>query len=47
LTTSVRRNVTGNGMIPTEIGPSGVPIVIQPMTSPRRRHATKIAVRTT
>jgi hypothetical protein len=43
----VRRNVTGKGMMPTEIGPSGVPIVFPPMTSPSNRHETNTAVRTT
>ena len=38
---SVRRKVTGKGMIPTEIGPAGVEMIFPPMTSPRSRQATK------
>src|SRR5262245_21007599 len=34
-------------MMPTEIGPSGVGIVLPPMTSPRRRHETNTAPRQT
>src|SRR5580704_5822537 len=44
---SVRRNVTGKGMMPTEMGPMGVRTIFPPMTSPKRRQATKTAHRYT